>query len=269
MKELRKSFFNKVEFRTTESEGKRIIEAVIPYNSKSADLGGYREVITPTAFSRTLKEGKNVFCFFNHDSNKILASTKSGTLELESRNEGLFCKIYLGDTTDANNAWGIISRGDCTTLSFCFKPHEVENRGNLQYLRSVELIEVSLCVAFPAYEETASVSYIRNKKDYINMKEKLFTRSLNVEMLQEIIESGEKVTDPAAVEELLSLADPEVLKTVLQKFAEPTGGDTAKEEKESREEKEEIISEEQKKEILELIEEEIKKETSEEKEEKE
>jgi thioredoxin-like negative regulator of GroEL len=91
------------------------------------------------------------------------------------------------------------------------------------------------------------------------MKEKLFTRSLNVEMLQEIIESGEKVTDPAAVEQLLSLVDSEVLKTVLQKFAEPTGGDTAKEEKET-------ISEEQKKEILELIEEEIKKETSEEKE---
>jgi HK97 family phage prohead protease len=266
MKAINKSFFNKVEFRTTENEGKRIIEAVIPYNSKSADLGGYREVITDTAFKRSLEENHNIFAYYNHDDNKILGSTKSETLQLRSENEGLYCKLFLGNSNFANDAWDVISRGDCNTLSFAFIPHEVENRGGLRYLKSVNLKEISFCVSQPAYEETNSIAYTRKNRTIYKgdkaMKEKLVTRSLNFELLQQLIDSGEKIDDEETAKEIIGLVDPDVLKKITAAANDPTGGGTAEkegQEKENRETEKEEISEAEKQEVLDEIEKELQK----------
>jgi HK97 family phage prohead protease len=215
---MKRTLFNKIEYRTLENEGKRIIEAIIPYDSQSGDLGGYREVITDTAFERSLKSGEPIYAYFNHDTSKILGSTRNGTLELCSEAGGLRCKVFLGNTTFANDAWEIVKRGDCDNLSFGFSNAEAENRGNRRYLRSVDLKEVSFCVSQPAYAETASVAYTRNKKDYIGMnntetkKGRLITRSLDSGALEELIASGELITDQETAKELLSLIDPGVLK---------------------------------------------------------
>jgi HK97 family phage prohead protease len=267
MKALNKSLFNKIEYRTSENEGKRIIEALIPFNSKSADLGGFKEVITETAFRKTLKDGANVYGLYNHDDGKVLGSTAAGTLELRNERDGLYCKLFLGNTSYANDAWDIISRKDCTTLSFGFIPHEVENRGNLRLLRSVQLKEISFCVSQPAYEATNSVAYTRNQKDYMGMKN-LITRSVNTELLEEIISSGKLIEDEEAAKELLSLIDPDLLKKLTAVETDPAG----EADRDNTEEQEEQAEEEEKKEVLEQLETELQselKETEEEEEEKE
>jgi HK97 family phage prohead protease len=271
-KKLTKSLFPKIEYRTSESEGKRIVEACIPFNSKSCDLGGFREIITNTAFKRSLETGQNIYAYYNHDNSKILGCTKNGSLELRNENDGLYCKLNLGNTSFANDTWDIIDSKICQNLSFGFIPYEVENRGNLRYLRSVNLKEISFCVSQPAYEETHSIAYTRNKKDYNNMGKKLFTRNLNVETLQEILDEGELIKDEALAKELILLIDPDVLKKLTavdekNPASEAGSQDTEKdntENKENETEKEKTeISEEEKK-ILELIEETIKSESKDE-----
>jgi HK97 family phage prohead protease len=261
-----KSLF-KIEYRTSENEGKRIIEAVIPYNSKSVDMGGFKEIITETAFRKTLNDNQNVYAYYNHDDSKVLGSTQSGTLELRSEKDGLYCKILLGSTSFANDLWDVILRGDCKTLSFGFVPFDVENRGNLRYLKSVQLVEISLCVSRPAYEETTSIAYTRNKKkDYTIMKKKnLITRSIDLEAFEEIINSNELITDTEIAQEIINLIDPEILKQLVKSDSaaseDPASeagpeNDTEKE-KEEREEKDKI-SEAEKKDLIKLIDEEIK-----------
>jgi HK97 family phage prohead protease len=257
MKTISKSLFNKIEFRSSENEGKRIIEAIIPYNSKSVDLGGFREVITPTAFKRSLSEDKNIFAYYNHDDNKILGSTKAGTLELRSEADGLYCKLHLGNTSFASDTWDVINRKDCNTLSFAFLPYETENRGNLRYLKSVNLKEVSFCVSQPAYEQTNSIAYTRNKKEK-NMKNSLITRSINLEKLEEIFSSDSLISDVETVKEILSFIDPEVLKEVVKvddQGDSQQGDATTVEEKENKNDE----TEQEKQEILQLIDEELQK----------
>jgi HK97 family phage prohead protease len=269
MKTIAKSLFNKIEYRTSEKEGRRVIEALIPFNTKSADLGGFKEIITETAFRKTINDGANIYAYYNHDDGKVLGSTHAETLELRNERDGLYCKLYLGNTSYANDAWDIISRKDCTTLSFGFIPHEVENRGNLRYLKSVQLKEISFCVTQPAYEATSSIAYTRKKKDYIGMNKSIITRSINTELLEEIISSGKLIEDEEAAKELLSLIAPDLLKKLTAVESAPAG----EAERENTEEKEQQAKEEEeKKKLLEQLEAELKselKETEEEEEEEE
>jgi HK97 family phage prohead protease len=266
MKPLSKTLFNKnIEYRTSENEGKRIIEAIIPYNSKSVDLGGFREVITNTAFRKTLNDNSNVYAYLNHDDSKVLGSTSSNTLQLRSESDGLYCKLFLGNTSFANDLWDISLRGDCKSLSFGFRAHEVENRGNLRYLKSVHLQEISFGVSQPAYPETNSIAYTRNKKEHTNMKKKnLITRSIDMEAFEEIINSGDKITDKEVVQELFDLIDPKTLQDFLavdkKDPASEAGQDDTKE-KEERKEKDKALEaekEKEKSELLKLIDDEIK-----------
>jgi HK97 family phage prohead protease len=265
-REIRKSLFSKnIEFRTSEeSGGKRIIEAVIPYNSKSQDLGGFREVITPTAFKRSLEEGKNIFALYNHDDSKVLGSTKSGTLELRNEDDGLYCKLRLGNTSFANDTWDVVSRGDCNTLSFAFRPVKVTNRSNLRYLESVELFEVSFCVATPAYENTTSIAYTRNKKENKTMKNNsIISRSVNIEKLEELFSDGNLISDLETVKEILSFIDPETLKNLTSQAderAEGQGGKEDEKEKEGENKEGGGEDEAEKEKLLEEIEAEIQKE---------
>jgi HK97 family phage prohead protease len=267
MKAINKSLFNKIEYRTSENEGKRIIEAIIPFNSKSVDLGGFREIITETAFRKTVSDKSNVYAYYNHNDSKILGSTNSGTLELRNESDGLYCKLHLGNTTYANDLWEITKRNDCNTLSFGFIPHEVENRGNLRYLKSVHLKEISFGVSQPAYEQTASIAYTRNKnkKDYTNMEKKnLITRSINAEVLEELVESGTLITDATIAKELINLIDPQVFQEIVSAVsknddrANKADNRNDTDNKKTESEEKEVISENEKKELLKLIDDEIK-----------
>src|SRR5215472_14800837 len=65
------------------------------YNVLSKDLGGFREKIAPGTFNRSLREGADVMCLFNHDPSRPLGRTTNGTLRLEEKSEGLwyYCKL--------------------------------------------------------------------------------------------------------------------------------------------------------------------------------
>lgn len=166
----------------------RYIYGKIPYNTKSQKMYiGYSdcrfEKLDRNVFHKTLGDKSNVFANYSHDQSKILGSTKSNTLELEDKEDGLYIRCKVPNTSWGNDTWEVISRGDVTTMSFEFIPYDwAEDKiEDTVTLRSAKLEAVAFCVAEPAYLETDSYASFRK-------------RNIDLEKLSEAIDEG-KVTE--------------------------------------------------------------------------
>lgn len=145
-------------------DGKRVIEGLIPYNSRSEWMGFY-EYITPTAFNKTIADGSDVRALWNHDTTKLLGRVKNGSLRLRSEEDGLHMECDLPKTSYAEDVYNLIREGYNTGMSFGFTTiqdkweEQTDETGRsvpVCYLIEVRLFEVSFCVSFPAYEATDS-----------------------------------------------------------------------------------------------------------------
>lgn len=151
---------------TSSISGKKRRELVglIPYNSKSVDLGGFQEIVTPSAFLETLRQGIDVKALFAHDVARPLGRVKNGSLRLRNTPEGLECIAILPDTSYAADLYELVKRGDVNTMSFGFNQaktkEKTEGGKTVSYLLSVNLLEVSFGVVFPAYEATSTSARI-------------------------------------------------------------------------------------------------------------
>jgi HK97 family phage prohead protease len=135
------------------------------FNQLSDDLGGFREMVMPGAFSENLGTNPDVRALFNHDSNLVLGRTRSKTLTLDEDDKGLHFNVTLPDTQAARDLLTSIERGDVDQCSFGFvvkkqKWAEDDNedraggRSLVRELHAVELFDVSP-VTFPAYPQTS------------------------------------------------------------------------------------------------------------------
>ena len=153
---------SQVNLRETE-DGRRTIEGLIPYNSRSEFMGWY-EYIEPTAFNKTLADGADVRALYDHESSKLLGRVKNGSLRLRSEEDGLHIECDLPDTSYAEDAYNLIRNDYNRGMSFGFIPvkeewetQEIDGRQvDVCHLLEVRLFEVSFCVSFPAYEGTTS-----------------------------------------------------------------------------------------------------------------
>jgi HK97 family phage prohead protease len=154
----------KIETRET-PDGRRFIDGLIPYNSRSEDLGGFVEVIAPTAFKKTLNDRANVFALWAHDDAEILASTASGTLELQDRDDGLAFSLEVRDTAIGEDRWSAIKRGDVRGVSFGFYTErdtwDKQQKPALRTLVETRLVELSVGVMTPAYNGAQSAAALR------------------------------------------------------------------------------------------------------------
>lgn len=162
---MKSNVLNKIELRESISvvnsdDGIKKLVGKIPYNSRSYDLGGFFEVISPTAFNKTLSDNADVKLLFNHDSSKILARVKNNTLILRNTDDGLEFEATLNNTTFANDVYENIRTGNVNTLSFGFNvindEWRTEEGNEVRILKEVKLIEISAAVAFPSYPNTSS-----------------------------------------------------------------------------------------------------------------
>jgi len=151
--EKRNLSFKDIEVRSIfeETSGKKFVEGIIPYNSRSVPMWGITELISKTAFRKTLSDGAEVKALWSHDEQKILGNTRSGTLALENAENGLICRCELPDTSYANDLYEVIKRGDCTTMSFGFLPVKWTDdaEAKTRTLREVNLKEVASAWRFP------------------------------------------------------------------------------------------------------------------------
>ena len=139
-------------------EGRTVEGYASVFNSMSEDLGGFREIILPGAFSEVLDN--DVRALYNHDSNYLLARTTSGTLELKEDDKGLYYRFEMPNTSYGNDMLELFRRGDLSQSSFGFTVEKdswrMEEGQHVRYIERVgSLFDVSP-VVYPAYASASS-----------------------------------------------------------------------------------------------------------------
>ena len=119
-----------------------------------ADLGAFRETIAPGAFRSAL--AGDVLALMDHDPAKVLGRTRSGTLRLSEDSRGLAFSLDLPDTQAGRDLQALSERGDLGGMSFGFKVPKggVSWSGQTRTLRAIDLKEISIVQAWPAYPDT-------------------------------------------------------------------------------------------------------------------
>lgn len=134
----------------------RRLEGLAARFGVEARIADFTEVIAPGAFARALADGRDVLALVDHDATRVLARTKSGTLKLSETADGLSFTIDLPATSLANDVLALAERGDLGGMSFGFRvPTGGDSwQGSKRTLNAIDLVEVSVVQAFPAYDGT-------------------------------------------------------------------------------------------------------------------
>lgn len=97
-----------------------------------------------------------VYFYYNHND-YAYATTKNKTLEIDIREDGVYFKAHLPDTSSGRDLYTLIKRGDVDKCSFGFSiaEEEFDEKTNTFIVNKIDrLFEISV-VDFPAYENTA------------------------------------------------------------------------------------------------------------------
>jgi hypothetical protein len=131
-----------------------------------ARIADFTEVINPGAFTESLKG--DVLALVDHDPKQVLARTQSGTLRLSEDSLGLSFELDVPDTGPGRDVLALAERGDLGGMSFGFTvPKGGEHwNGRRRELRNVNLLEISVVSAWPAYPETSVQA--RTKTPHLN-----------------------------------------------------------------------------------------------------
>jgi len=129
------------------------------FNTPSDELGGFREMIAPGAFTRALEASDlNVCLLWNHDPDTVMASTRNGTLELTQDKKGLrmWARVDMEDF-DAQRVVGKIRSGLVDQMSFAFTiaddgdEWDVRDGSPFRIVRDVDALYDVSAVTWPAY----------------------------------------------------------------------------------------------------------------------
>jgi len=154
-------FVKGIELRSA-PEGSAAPGTVVGYASvcsrMSEDLGYFREMVAPNAFSQVMKD--DVRALVNHNPDRLIGRSTAGTLRMTEDAVGLRVEIDLPDTTDGRDTAVSIRRGDLTGMSFSFDTASdswdyQSDPPTRTLLKVARLYDVGP-VAFPAYADTTA-----------------------------------------------------------------------------------------------------------------
>jgi len=191
---------NELEIRA-EGDGMTLSGYAAVFNSPSQPLP-FTETIAPGAFRDSLNSRNDVKLLWNHDTSIVLGSTRAGTLTLTEDGKGLRVDAKLPLTQAGKDAAISIQRGDVTGFSFGFRvPANGDEwpSADQRILKRVNIHEVSVGVAFPAYlgtEGSASVRAMTELQTKIQQLAEI--RGVSAEELTDALlalESGDELTE--------------------------------------------------------------------------
>jgi hypothetical protein len=140
--------------RELRADTTKIVGHAIVCDVRSRDLGGFCEVVAPSAIDRALTA--DVVALFNHDTNQVLARTPK-TLTLSRDTRGLAFTLDPANTSAGRDALELVRRGDITGASFGFKTLRDnwtrDGATTVRTLLDIEVFEISL-TALPSYQQT-------------------------------------------------------------------------------------------------------------------
>lgn len=184
-----------------EGDGMTLRGYAAVFNSPSQPLP-FIETIQPGAFRDSLVQGNDIKLLWNHDTSIVLGSTRAGTLRLVEDERGLLVEASLPMTQAGKDAAISIQRGDVTAFSFGFRiPAGGDEWASAseRVLKRVNVHEVSVGVAFPAYTATDGTANVRAMNELSEKIIKLAElRGVSAEELTDALlalESGEELTE--------------------------------------------------------------------------
>lgn len=150
-----------VDLRFQPEDGRpgRLTGYVVKFNTRSADLGGFVEVVAPGAFANALKVN-DVRALIDHNISMLLGRTRIGTLQLVEDKIGLRFDVSLPDTSYARDLAVSVDRGDIGGTSFGFRPYPNGDKFSIdgplivRTLMDVNLKEITI-TSIPAYPDTS------------------------------------------------------------------------------------------------------------------
>ena len=190
--DMEKRVFNiksKIEKR---EDGKEVVigHASI-YDSRSENLGGFYEYIAKGAFTDELIVKSDVRALINHNPDKVLARSTSGTLKLQADSKGLRYEFPIPQTSYGKDLAINLKNGNITQSSFAFTVKEDDwstddDGNNIRTINTIDRLFDISAVTYPAYSQAESdlvvaqrgLSIYKEKKEIQKEENDLVARSL-------------------------------------------------------------------------------------------
>lgn len=145
------------------TDSRKVSGYAVVFNSLSEDLGGFREIILPSAITQETINNSDIIFLLDHKQDRgILArSTKGeGSLRLSVDDKGLYFEFEAPNTALGDELLEGLKRHDYSKCSFAFTVGEDEykkdNNGTvIRTIKSIRQLYDCSVVVNPAYEETS------------------------------------------------------------------------------------------------------------------
>ncbi|MFN4025317.1 MAG: HK97 family phage prohead protease [Hyphomonas sp.] len=132
----------------------RSLEGYAAVFEQRARIADFDELIERGAFADSLREGDKL-ALVDHLPSAVLARTRNGSLKLAEDSRGLHFQIALPNTTLANDVLALAEAGSLGGASFGFNVKRDVWQGTLRTLQAIDLREISIVSAWPAYPQTS------------------------------------------------------------------------------------------------------------------
>ena len=156
---MEKRIFNiENRFETKEDGQEVVIGYGCIFNSRSENLGGFYEFISPTAISEETIEKSDTRALINHNQDLILARQSAGNLKLSIDEKGLKYEFEIPDGLSYGKDLAInMKNGNINQSSFAFTVAEDEwstdEEGNdIRTITSIDRLYDVSPVTYPAYK---------------------------------------------------------------------------------------------------------------------
>lgn len=138
----------------TRTDGRRLTGYAALFGQEARIGGAFTETIAAGAFGASLSASRDILALVDHDPSRLLARTKSGTLRLSEDARGLAFDLDIPDTQAGKDVLALAERGDLGGMSFGFTVTDENRNGDHREIRSLDLFEISVVAAWPAYDGT-------------------------------------------------------------------------------------------------------------------
>ena len=159
---MEKRIFNiENRFETREDGQEVVVGYGSIWNSRSENLGGFYEYISPDAISQETIEKSDVRALINHDPNLVLARSTAGNLSLSVDEKGLRYEFSIPETSYGKDLAINMKNGNINQSSFAFTvgsdEWSTDEEGNdIRTITSIEKLYDVSPVTYPAYSQAES-----------------------------------------------------------------------------------------------------------------
>ena len=122
-----------------------------------ADVGSARERIAPGAFAAALRSRGDILALMDHQPTRVLGRRANRSLRLRETDAGLEFDLSLPDTSLGRDVHAMATEGllGGVSIGFDMSSSQATYSGRKRTLTEVDLREISVVSAFPAYPQTS------------------------------------------------------------------------------------------------------------------